>query len=136
MPKLQNDITINNGANTPVAVTFAAKGHKSGSPSTAVFSADASATTQANQTRIEINVVRDPAKANQARTVSYYVELPEFTTDGDGIETQVGVSRAVVTFYNSPRASALSRAHLRAFVANLLNHTEAKECQLDLEPYW
>lgn len=130
MPQISGPLSINNGAATPVAKSFAPEGV---SPAESSFT-ERSAAVSAGFTRISVRY----SKASSSRPtnrVDFDLDLPVLSTV-NGISTVAYVGRFKGYFVLPDQMTAAERADLHAFVANGLANTTVKAVVKDLDPMY
>ena len=131
MPQIAAAIALNNGAATPVAVSFTPEVV---SPTQVTF-VDRSSGTSLGYKRLTFTF--SPATAKRATTrVGITFSFPEVATVS-GVPTLVHTARYQNGEFIIPETMSLaSRADLRAFVANACNLPLANSMVKDLETAW
>jgi hypothetical protein len=123
-------ITINDGAATPVAITFQPESVTS---DVATF-ADRTAGVAVGFRRLSISnkFAKGASKVNRAK---FNVDLP-VTATVNGVTTVAYTLRAAVDVILPDQATDLDRKHLFAFLANGLNHVAIRGAVRDLDPLY
>lgn len=130
MSQITGALTINNGAATPVAKSFAPERV---SPDNSVFT-ERSAAVSAGFTRLSVRYSPASAKRNTNR-VDVDLDLPVLQTV-DGISKVAYVGRFKGYYVIPDTMTAAERADLHAFVANGLGDTAVKAVIKDLDPMY
>lgn len=130
MSQVTGALSINNGAATPVAKSFAPE---QVSPALATFT-ERTATASAGYMRLSVSL----SPANGKRTtnrVNVDFDLPVLSTV-NGISTVAYVGRFKGYFVIPDSMTAAERADLAAFVANALDNTQIRAIIKDLDPLY
>jgi hypothetical protein len=130
MSQITGPLSINNGAATPVAKSFAPERV---APDNSVFT-ERSAAVSAGFTKLAVRYSPASAKRNTNR-VDVDVDLPVLSTV-NGVSTVAYVGRFKGYFVVPDVMTAAERADLHAFVANGLNHATVKAVVKDLDPMY
>lgn len=130
MSQVTGALSINNGAATPVAKTFAPE---SVSPSRSVFTERSAASSNGF---IRLAVGFDPATSKRATNrITFDLAMPVIETiSGQNQVTRIG--RASVTFVVPDTMTNAERADLHAYVANALQNTQVRAIVRDLDPLY
>jgi len=130
MSQITGPLSINNGAATPVAKSFAPERV---SPDLSTFT-ERSAAVSAGFTRLSVGY--SPASSKRATNrVDVKLDLPVLSTV-NGVSTVAYVGRFQGYFVIPDVMTALERADLRAFVANALDNTPIMGIVKDLDPLY
>lgn len=130
MSQITGPLTINNGAATPVAKSFAPERV---APDNSVFT-ERSAAVSAGFTRLSVRY--SPASSKRATNrVDVDLDLPVLSTV-NGVSTVAYVGRFKGYFVIPDTMTAAERADLRAFVANALDNTAVMGVVKDLDPLY
>ncbi len=130
MSQVSGNLSINNGAATPVAVTFAPERV---SPDLTTF-VDRTAGASAAYSRLAVAF----SPANGKRTtnrIDVKFDLPIYSTV-NGVITVTDIARFQGYFVIPGTADASTRANLAAFVANALDVTSIRGVIKDLDPLY
>jgi len=130
MSQVTGALSINNGAATPVAKSFAPERV---APESSVFT-ERSAAASAGFYKLSIGY--SPASSKRATNrVDISLSLPVLQTI-NGVSTVAYVGRFTGTFVIPDTMTAAERADLHAFVANALDVTQIKAVVKDLDPLY
>lgn len=130
MSQVTGPLSINNGAATPVAKSFAPE--RVG-PELSSFT-ERSAAVSAGFPRLSVGF--SPASSKRATNrVDIKLDLPVLATV-NGVSTVAYVGRFVGYFVVPDVMTAAERADLRAFTANALNHAQIVSVVKDLDPLY
>jgi len=130
VPQITGALSIDNGAATPVAKSFAPERV---SPDNSVFT-ERTAAVSAGFTRLGVRY--SPASAKRATNrVDIDLDLPVLQTV-DGISKVAKVGRFKGYFVIPDTFTADERADLHAFVANGINNATVKAVVKDLDPMY
>ena len=130
MSQVTGALSINNGAATPVAKSFAPE---QVSPQLSTFT-ERSAATSAGFIRLGVSL--SPATGKRATNrVNISLDLPVMASVG-GISTVAYVGRFKGYFVIPDQMTAGERADLAAFVTNALNNTQVRGVIKDLDPMY
>jgi hypothetical protein len=130
MSQVTGALTINNGAATPVAKTFAPERV---APEQSVFT-ERSAAASAGFTKLGISYSAATAKRPTNR-VALSLDFPVLSTV-NGVSTVAYVGRFKGDFILPDTMTATERADLHAYVANALANTSIKGVIKDLDPLY
>lgn len=130
MSQVTGSLSINNGAATPVAKSFAPERV---APENTVFT-ERSAAVSAGFTRLAIRYSAASAKRASNR-VDVDLDLPVLTTV-NGVSTVAYTGRFKGYFVLPDQMTAAERADMHAFVANGLNNAVIKGVIKDLDPLY
>lgn len=130
MSQITGPLTINNGAATPVAKSFAPERV---APDNSVFT-ERSAAASAGFYKLSVRYSAASAKRATNR-VDIDMDLPVLSTI-NGVSTVAYVGRFKGYFVIPDTMTAAERADLHAFVANGLNNTQVKAVVKDLDPLY
>lgn len=123
-------ITINNGATTPVAVTFAPLPQANG----VVSFVDRTSNILEAMARINVSY-SEPSNTRKTTKTRFTFELPVLETVA-GVPTVTRVHRADVNFIFAPMATDGERKDIYAYVYNGLNHALVKAAMRDNDPMY
>lgn len=130
MPQISAALTINNGAATPVAKTFAPERV---APELSSFT-ERSASSSLAFPRITVKF--SPANAGRrTNRVDYEIDLPK-TQDVGGVATLAATGRFKGYFVVPDTFTAENRADLHAYVVNALSNTVLRAPARDLDPLY
>lgn len=130
MSQITGPLTINNGAATPVAKTFAPERV---APELTTFT-ERSSTSSAGFLRLGIGY--SPASSKRATTrVDVALDLPVLSTV-NGVSTVAYIGRFKGYFVIPDVMTAAERADLIAFVANALDDSKIRGTVKDLDPLY
>lgn len=130
MSQVTGPISLNNGATTPVAKSFAPE---QVSPQLSTFT-ERTAASSAGFLRLGVSL--SPANGKRATNrVSLDLDMPILQTI-NGINTVAYVGRFKGYFVIPDAMTALERADLAAFVANALDNTQIRGMIKDLDPMY
>jgi hypothetical protein len=130
MSQITGALTINDGAATPVAKSFAPERI---SPDASTFT-ERSSGISAGYTRLSISY--SPASAKRATNrVDVSLDLPVLSTV-NGVSTVAYVGRFKGYFVIPDTMTAAERANLAAFVANAMDNTQVRAVLKDLDPLY
>lgn len=128
-------ISINDGATTPVAHSFAPLAQGNGSAEWA----ERLTTGAAFWPLLKNDVIRPSLKALQDDSkpfvIRWNIKVP-VTVTANGVTTEDHFSSASVNFYFSPKASEQEKKDLVAYVTNLLSTTAVKNAAIAIEPFF
>jgi hypothetical protein len=130
MSQITGALTINNGAATPVAKSFAPERV---APEASVFT-ERSAAASAGFTKLAIRFSAASSKRATNR-IDVDLDYPVLATV-NGVNSVAYVGRFRGYFVAPDVMTAAERADLHAFVANALNHATIKAVVKDLDPMY
>lgn len=122
------NFTVNNGADTPVPITFKPESISGGN---AVYRDDTGGVSVL-MPRIKINVSLPSANRPTSRTTLNFTFPVAKTVDG--VDVVDHVLRADVSFVSSDRSLRISRKHILAIVTNSLSDAFLKEVITEVSP--
>lgn len=130
MSQITSALTINNGAATPVAKSFAPERV---APDLSIFT-ERSAAVSAGFTKLSVGYSGASSKRPTTR-VDVALDLPVLSTV-NGISTVAYVGRFKGYFIVPDTMTAAERADLHAFVANAMDNAQLKAVVKDLDPLY
>lgn len=131
MPQMPaSGLTINDGATTPVAVSYTPE--KVGSDLTILVDRRLTSRDQQPSVTLEFN---RPQNGRKTYKVIKKVAYP-IVRDVNGVNTVIDIARTESTFVLPPTMSEQERKHIRALAANAEDETNIKKFVESLEPFW
>lgn len=130
MPQVTGPLSVNDGATTPVAVSYAPELLSS---ATSVF-VDRREASRDMQPSIGITFDR-PTSTRKTFKVTHTFAVPVKQTI-NGVDVVTDIARATVQYTIPPSATSTHRKNLRAMVANLEDVATIKAAVEDLDPLY
>lgn len=130
MSQITGPLTINNGAATPVAKSFAPERV---APDMSIFT-ERTPAVSAGFTRLTVGYSAASSKRPTSR-IDVSLDFPVLSTV-NGVSTVAYVGRFKGYFVVPDQMAAAERADLHAYVANALSHAQIKAVVKDLDPLY